>query len=79
MYTTAEDWLERFEAAGFAMEVHADTIRPVGAYTWACETLWDEIRPSASDWERKWREVEALIRERAGPFREFTFYPAPKR
>jgi len=74
MYTTADDWIERFKAAGCRMMVDGITLRTVGRNpSEECDTLWAEITgPENVD---KWNAVEARVRELVGPFYGWTYFP----
>ena len=65
MFTTAEDWLRRFEKLGCRGRYDSVTMLPgrrVGeAILPGCEVIWSEIRGSEN--ETRWREVEALVRQ----------------
>jgi len=74
MYTTAEDWLDRFKAAGFSLTIDGVGIRPLEGAPRSpeCMELWDEIRGAGN--EERWNDVVALVRQRVGAFTGWTEY-----
>jgi hypothetical protein len=71
-YTTAEDWLDRYKANGFSIDIDDAGMRPAeqsprgGAFV----ELWDELRADKA-W---WQAVEALVRERVGAYHGWGTY-----
>jgi hypothetical protein len=74
-YTTANDWLERFDEANCRLEVDVTTMRRAkdrGSPA-TCDRLWSEIQGPEN--KAKWDEVWIEVRLRVGPFTGSTYYP----
>ena len=74
MYTSAQDWIDRFKKAGCRIELDAVTMRPPPtALSCECEALWSEIR--GLDNRERWGEVLEAVRREVGPYTGFTPFP----
>lgn len=65
-YTTPEEWLARFRAAGFSLRIDACTMVPGRReHDWSDKALalWDEIRfpENADKWDAVRDEVQAQL------------------
>jgi hypothetical protein len=74
MYTTADDWLARFKAAGCTLMVDAAGIRPEEGVPLSdkCRAIWAELQGQEN--KPHWDEVIAEVRSRVGPFVGWTKY-----
>lgn len=68
MYTNAEDWLERFKAAGCTLTLDVGGMRPKGGtpVSPGCRAVWAELQGAEN--KRRWDEVLAEVQARIGPF-----------
>jgi hypothetical protein len=75
MFTTAEDWIERFKATGCSLRLDAVTINPSPdpPLSPECLALWDEIRGDEN--RERWKQVDALVRAIVGPIVGWKTYP----
>jgi hypothetical protein len=74
-YTTADDWLARFEAARCRMKIDPVTMNQAegqGASD-ACLMLWSELQGASN--KTKWDEVLKEVRLRLGPIIGWAYYP----
>jgi len=76
VYTTAEEWVERFISAGCTMRVDVASLYPLRAAKNPvdCLRLWDEIHGPGN--YAKWKEVEALVRAKVGPLVGWVDFPS---
>jgi hypothetical protein len=73
----AEEWFERFYAAGCSMRVSKPTMVPLDTadVSSECTALWNEIRNGN---EEKWNAVHALAKAKAGgSFEGWVILPPP--
>lgn len=75
MYTTAEDWLDRFTAAGCSLKIdEGGNMSPRETNPPSeCVALWSELQgPENLD---KWKEVGALVEATVGPIFGWGSFP----
>jgi hypothetical protein len=75
MFTTAEDWIERFKAADCSLRLDGATMKPSRdpPLSPECLALWDEIRGDEN--RERWKQLDALVRASAGPIVGWKTYP----
>jgi hypothetical protein len=74
MFKTAENWIDRFVAAGCSMQVDGTTMYPVTlALPVRCRRIMEEIEGAGN--VQKWRSVEDAVRRRARPLAGWATFP----
>jgi hypothetical protein len=68
MFTTAEDWFDRFKAAGGRMRIDAASMYLLSEKEMSAtvEAIWNEIQGTENS--AKWKLVDAYVHVVAGPF-----------
>jgi hypothetical protein len=72
MFTTAEDWFDRFKAAGCSMQLDVANMTPSkkSPQPPLCSEIWEELRGRDTD---KWDQVLAYAKAKAGGFVGYTW------